>query len=99
MPEVKFDNVEIGRFPQHRGKGKGSSGGGDDMQERVKKLEEQVSSLMVDVAVIKSNYATRQDVEGVKSELHKAISAQTKWVVASLFVALGAGLTIAKIIF
>ena len=69
------------------------------MLDRVKKLEDQVSSILVDVAVIKSNYATKTDVESVKSELHKAISAQTKWFVASLFIALGAGLTIAKYIF
>lgn len=82
------------------------SGGGDDMLVRVKKLEDQMTSLITDVAVIKSNYATREDIsklnvslEGVRTELHKAVSSQTKWLIASLFIVLGAGLTIAKLIF
>lgn len=76
------------------------------MLERIKKLEEKVSSLQIDMAVIKSNYATKEDVkglqgalEGVRTELHKSIAAQTKWFVASLFIALGAGLTLAKFLF
>lgn len=86
--------------------GGGGGGGGDNMNERVKKLEDQVSSLLVDMAVIKSNYATKEDtsklngtIEGVRTELHQSIASQTKWLVGSMFIALGAGLTIAKLIF
>lgn len=69
------------------------------MLERVVKLEEQVAGLVVDVAVIKSNYATREDVYNLREEMHRLITAQTKWGVATLLAVMGLGLTIAKVIF
>lgn len=105
MPNVS--NLILAKFPTRENhSGGGNSGGDDPMSERVKKLEDQASALLVDVAVIKSNYATKDDtsklaakIEVVRVELHKCITSQTKWFVASLFVALGAGLTIAKFLF
>lgn len=41
------------------------------MHQRVKKLEKQVTSLVTDVAVIQSNYATKED-------LHKETGSQKK---------------------
>ncbi|MEJ5047673.1 hypothetical protein [Pantoea nemavictus] len=114
-------------------------GGGKGMQERVKRLEDNVTVLVADVAVIKSNYATKQDVESVKADvaviksnyatkedvaavkadvaviksnyatkedvaaikvdLYKAMMTQTKWMVTTQFVTLGAGLSLAKLLF
>ena len=103
-------------------------GGGGGMHQRMTKLEEQVATLVVDVAVIKSNYATRHDVEGLRVEMHQSMSglkdemsksmsglndkihismydmqvkiaSQTRWLCSVIFVALGLGLSIAKIIF
>jgi hypothetical protein len=70
----------------------GGNGGGDDMLERVKKLESQMLSLLTDVAVIKSNYVT-------KADLHEEISKQTKWIAATVIGTTGLALTVAKFIF
>ena len=70
----------------------GNGGGGDDMLERVKKLEEQMASLVTDVAVIKSNYATKED-------LHKEIGSQTKWIAATIIGTTGLSLAVAKYLF
>jgi hypothetical protein len=67
-------------------------GGGDDMLDRVKKLEGQVLTLVSDIAVIKSNYVT-------KADLHEEISKQTKWIAATIIGTTGLALTIAKLIF
>ncbi|MGP3125875.1 hemolysin XhlA [Serratia marcescens] len=70
----------------------GGNGGGDDMLDRVKKLEEQVLTLVTDIAVIKSNYVT-------KADLHEEISKQTKWIAATIIGTTGLALTVAKLIF
>lgn len=74
------------------------SGGGDDMLERIKKLEDQVSSLVTDVAIIKSNYATSTNVESVKTEianakadLHSAMRLQALAIIGSVLAAVGTG--------
>nr|ELR5142468.1 hemolysin XhlA [Providencia stuartii] len=58
-----------------------------------------IRTLKSDIEVIKSNYATKQDIEIIKTEVQKAISTQTKWLMATIFVVLGAGITIAKLLF
>ena len=58
-----------------------------------------ISTLKSDTAVIKSNYSTKQDIDIIKKEVQKAISTQTKWLMATIFVALGSGITIAKLLF
>ena len=64
-------------------------GGGDDgsMEARVVKLETTLQQLQTDVAVIKSNYATKED-------LHKAIGDQT-WKLITWTTGLGAALVAA----
>lgn len=70
-----------------------------DIKSDMKTSKGDISTLKSDTAVIKSNYATKQDIEIIKTEVQKAISTQTKWLMATIFVALGAGITIAKLLF
>ncbi len=56
----------------------GGNGGGDDMQQRIKDLEKEVNSIKTDIAVIKSNYATKNDVTSAKNSI-------IIWVVAAFF--------------
>lgn len=58
---------------------KGGSGGGDDMLERVKKLEEKVSAIGNDIAVIKATICTKED-------LHKELNGQTWKIIIALVV-------------
>ncbi|WP_255211641.1 hypothetical protein [Pseudescherichia vulneris] len=69
----------------------------------MKTLEEKVESLVTDVAVIKSNYATKEDVStirveiaetnvriaDVKAELHNTLRAQVTTIVGSMIAITG----------
>lgn len=68
------------------GNGNGS-GGGDDVLQRVKELEVKVATLVTDVAIIKDKLASKEDIQSVKTELHKELNAQTWKIIGSLVVA------------
>lgn len=61
-------------------------GGGDDMLQRVKELEVKVSTLVTDVAIIKDKLATKEDIQSVKTELHKELNAQTWKIITALVI-------------
>ncbi|WP_186224604.1 hypothetical protein ACN262_08385 [Burkholderia gladioli] len=53
----------------------------------MKKLEAALSTLQQDVAVVRANYATKADVEAVKTSVAEAKSTIILWVVSAIFLA------------
>lgn len=83
------DVEQIASIPHNDFKdGNGSGGGGgDDVLQRVKELEVKVATLVTDVAIIKDKLASKEDIQSVKTELHKELNAQTWKIIGSLVVA------------
>ncbi|MXP53434.1 hemolysin XhlA [Pantoea sp. Seng] len=69
------------------------------LEKRVKQLEDDVAAMRTDIAVMKSNYATKEDIASVRIEVHQSISAQTKWLAATMIAIAGASMAIAKLLF
>ncbi|CBJ80369.1 hypothetical protein [Xenorhabdus bovienii] len=86
-------------LPENETSHSGGNGGGGEMETRVKKLEEYVHSIKVDLAVIKSNYATKEDIASVRVEVQKAIANQTKWIAATLIATASIAIAVSKLIF
>ncbi|WP_312217223.1 hypothetical protein [Pantoea vagans] len=53
----------------HNSKHGGGNGGGGDMLQRLKDLEKDVQSMKTDIAVMRSNYATKTDVSDAKNSI------------------------------
>ena len=54
-----------------------------------KDAKKDIENLKTDVAVIKSNYATKQDVAEVKTEMHSLARQMVMWNIGSIFTAVG----------
>jgi hypothetical protein len=44
-------------------------GGGDDMMQRIRELEKDLQQMKTDIAVVRSNYATKADVSEAKNSI------------------------------
>lgn len=64
----------------------GGGGGGGEMLQRVKELEVKVASLVTDVAIIKDKLASKEDIQSVKTELHKELNGQTWKIIIALVI-------------
>ena len=73
------------RIPQPHNNDDGG-GGGDDMLQRVKELENKVATLVTDVAIIKDKLASKEDIQSVKTELHKELNAQTWKIITAIVI-------------
>lgn len=85
--------------PHTHKNGGGDDGGNDMLEKRVKQLEDELASIRTDIAVIKSNYSTKEDIASVRIEVHQSISAQTKWLAATMIGITGLAMALAKLIF
>jgi len=56
------------------------------MLQRVKELEVKVSTLITDVAIIKDKLASKEDIQSVKTELHKELNVQTWKIIVALVI-------------
>ncbi|AKK79561.1 hypothetical protein K1J20_04260 [Enterobacter hormaechei] len=56
------------------------------MLQRVKELETKVATLVTDVAIIKDKLASKEDIQSVKTELHKELNAQTWKIITALVI-------------
>ena len=69
--------------------GGGSGGGGynDDMEARVKALEDSLATVRTDLALIKATHATKEDIQGAKRDIAEAKNSIIMWVVSAIFLA------------
>ncbi|MDT8895666.1 hypothetical protein RSO41_13495 [Halomonas sp. I1] len=60
-----------------------------DLQHRVEQLETDMRSVREDVAVMKSNYATKSDISELRAELHSSLRQQTMWSIGTIIAMAG----------
>lgn len=55
-----------------------------NLEKRVEKLEERLSKVNTDLEVLKSNNATKTDLQEMKVDFVEKIGSQTKWIVGTI---------------
>lgn len=56
-------------FEAHNYEHSGGDGGGEDMLQRIKDLEKDTQQMKTDIAIMRSNYATKTDVSDAKNSI------------------------------
>jgi hypothetical protein len=70
--------------PIDGGGGTGDDGGMDQVVKRLDGVEKRLGDVEKDLTSIKSNYATKADVEGVRTDLHKMDASIKTWMIATI---------------
>lgn len=74
--------------PRNKGLPPGGGGGdNENMEARVRILEDAMTQVRQDVAVMRSNYATKEDLANVKAEVANAKASIIMWVVGAIIFA------------
>lgn len=106
MMEAKEEKEKVvSLFPKEKANGTGGGNGGDEMAElikRVEQLEKDTNQIRVDMAKLTTRsetFATKEDIQLIRTDMHKEISSQTKWLAATIIGIAGISLAIAKYLF
>lgn len=80
MTNKLMSYVAMERFPRAKRGHHGCPSKGNDMSQRVGALEKDLQSMGIDLAVIKSNYATKESVSNAKNSI-------IMWIVGTILLA------------
>lgn len=101
-PHIARMREEIAEEVKRQG-GNGGGGNMSELERRVGNLETDIRSIrdsinivVTDIAVIKSNYATKTDIADLKTDISKEMLTQTRWIIATLIALIGISVAIQR---
>lgn len=74
----------------------------DNLIKRVELLEKDTHQIRVDVATLSErskSFATKEDVQLIRTDMQKEIASQTKWLATTIIAVAGVSLAVAKYLF
>lgn len=102
---MKKDNIlpfESGTRRAGKSDDGGNGGDMDTLIKRVEQLEKDTNQIRVDMATLTTRsetFATKEDMQLIRTDMHKEISAQTKWIATTIIGVAALCMTAAKFLF